>query len=308
MAVAQQKKDVQNEDSLAGILPDINTKYAYVLYKKNDVRGMVYDENGKPRSEQEFKPSLNVILNSPIIWDGSIDPFSGKARAKGMHQIRYYDGCTTLFVDDQPKEKATIDQLIISTREVNIAYGYVFIFGYDVMLKLYMDWCSYNEDSPYRVPTKPVKFKNVDSEKARELEAEILNKEDEARELANSAPLKKMKVHAKFLGVPMEDAITGYELSEKALRTEYRKMAKVNPKRFVDSYNNRTIEVTNWITEAIISGEIITTNNMASWKSGTNIIDLKGLKSQDLVIQFLVELTITEEGADFLAQLKSLYS
>lgn len=304
MAVAQQKK----EDLLENILPDINTRYAYVLYKKNDTRGMVYDENGKPRGEQEYKPSINVILSSPIIWDGRVDPFSGRPRSRGTHQIRYYDGCTTLFVDDQPKEKATIDQLLSSTREVNIVFGYVFIYGYDTMLKLYMDWTSYNEDSPFRVPTKPVKFKNVDSEKTRELEAELLEMEDLARDYAKKAPLKKMKIHAKYLGVALEDAITGYPLSETALRTEYRKSAKANPKRFVESYNNRTVEVTNWIMDAISNGAISTTNNLAAWKSGGGICDLGGLKSPDLIINRLVELTLTEEGADFLAQLKSLYS
>lgn len=308
MAAKQLEVTSEKESPLSKWQPDIATKYAYVLAEKNPKRGMVYDENGRPRDEQEYKPYLNVLLTSPIIWDGSIDPFSGKPRAAGSHRIRYYDGCTTLFVDDQPKEKATIDELLISTREVALIMGYVFIMGYDSMLKIYMDWCSYNESSPFRVPTKTPKFKNVDSEKARELEADQLELEDTARDLAKDAPLKKMKVHAKYLGVPLEDAVTGYDLSEKALRTEYRKAAKANPKRFVDSYNNRTIEVANWITDAINAGEILTANNMASWKSGTNITDLMGIKSIELIIQKLVELTLTEEGADFLSQLKSLYS
>lgn len=309
MAKAQlNQAELITENPMDRFQPDITTKYAYVLAEKNPKRGMVYDENGRARDEQEYKPYLNVLLRSSIIWDGSIDPFSGKPRSKGTHQIRYYDGCTTLFVDDQPKEKATIDELITSTREVALTMGYVFIMGYDSMLKIYMDWCSYNEDSPFRVPTKEAKFKGVNSDKARELEADQLELEDTARDLAKDAPLKKMKIHAKYLGISLEDSVTNYELSEKALRTEYRKAAKANPKRFVDSYNNRTIEVTNWIIDALNEGKITTTNNTASWKDGSQICDLAGLKSQDLIITKLVELTLVDDGADFLAQLKSLYS
>jgi hypothetical protein len=215
-----------------------------------------------------------------------------------------------LFIDDQPKEKATIDELVTSTREVNIINGFVYIFGYDAMLKLYMDWCSFNENSPFRVPTKPIKFKAVDNEREREQEADLLELEDKARDLAKSAPEKKMRVHAKYLGVPFEDSITGYPLSEGAIRTEYRKAAKANAKKFIDSYYNKTIEVTNWITEAIASGEINTTKipGTASWRNGQAIYDLGGLKSEDLIIQKLAEYTIMEEGADFLEQLKTLYS
>jgi len=298
------------QDLLAEYMPDTEIRYAYVLAQKNEKRGRVYDENGNPRAEQEYKPYLNVILRSPIVWDGRVDPFSGEPRAKGIQHIRYYDGCTTLFVDDQPKEKATIDELVNSTREVNIIHGYTFIAGYDAMLKIYMDWCSFNEDSPFRVPTKPVKFKNVNNEKSRALEALELEDEDRARDLAKSAPVKKMLVHAKYLGVPMEDPITMYPLSEAAIRTEYRKAAKRNAKRFIETYNSKTIEVTNWITDALDNGEISTTKipNTASWKSGGHILDLGGLKSMDLIIQKLVEFTIMKEGVDFLAQLKSLYS
>jgi len=99
-------------------------------------------------------------------------------------------------------------------------------------------------------------------------------------------------------------------LSEAAIRTEYRKAAKQNAKRFIETYHSKSIEVTNWITDALNSGEISTTKNpgTASWKNGGVIYDLGGLRSQDLIIQKLVEYTIMEEGADFLAQLKALYS
>ena len=293
------------------ILPDINTKYAYVLAQKNEPRGMVYDENGRKRGEIEYKPYLNLILSSSIIWDGKVDPFSGKPRSAGRHKIRFYDGCTTLFVDDQPKDKETVDELVASTREIIFRFGFCFVYGYDTLLKSYLDWCSYNEESIYRMPTVAVKFKPVDSEKQIRDDEVELELEDAARDLAKSAPLKKMNIHAKYLGISFEDEVTGHPLSDSAMRTEYRKYAKAEPKHFLTSYNDKTIEVTTWVAEALNTGKISTTKvaNTAVWAKGQTVIcDLSGLKAQDLIIAKLVELTQIESGADFLAQLKTLYS
>lgn len=293
------------------ILPDLNTRYAYVLAQKNEPRGKVYDELGNKRDEVEYKPYVNVLLKGSIVWDGSVDPFSGKARKAGKYQLRYYDGCTTLFVDDQPREKDTIDQLIASTREVTIDHGYLFIYGYDILLKTYLDWVSYNEDSPYRVPKSVAVFKNVNTEKQAEIEAELLEQEDIARDLAKNADPKKMRIHAKYLGIPMVDHITNQPLSVTAIRTEYRKYAKANPKHFNKSYNDKSVELNTWVTEALNTGEISTSlvpNNAVWAKSGTVICGLDGLRAQNLVIDKIVESALTDEGSDTLSQLKSLYS
>lgn len=292
-------------------LPDINTRYAYVLAQKNEPRGKVYDEKGDKRDEPEYKPYLNVLMKSSIVWDGSVDPFSKKPRAKGRHQIRYYDGCTTLFMDDQPKDKATIDQLEDSTRKLVFNHGYLFVYGYDTLLKIYLDWCSYNEDSPYRIPTSRSIFKSVNTEIQSEKEAMLLELEDEARELAKEATVNKMRIHAKYLGIPFEDSITNQPLSEKAIRTEYRKIAKANPKHFVKSYNDKTIEITTWVTEALNTGQISTSviPNQAVWAKGNGFIcDISGLKAQHLIVEKIVEATQTEDGGDVLAQLKALYN
>lgn len=299
------------EKTFEEILPDINTRYAYVLAQKNEPRGKVFDENGNKRGEPEYKPHLNLLMKSSIVWDGKEDPFSKKPRAKGRHQIRYYDGCTTLFVDDQPQDLKTITQLEESTRALSFSHGFLFVYGYDTLLKIYLDWCSYNEDSPYRIPASRSIFKSVNTEKQSEIEAALLEAEDEARELAKNAPVAKMKIHAKYLGIPFEDMVTNQPLSDTAIRVEYRKMAKADPRRFTKSYNDKTIEITNWVTEALNTGQISTTviPNQAVWAKGnTFICGIDGLKAQHLIIEKLVEVTQTDEGSDFLAQLKALYN
>ena len=293
------------------VLPDINTRYAYVLAHKNERRGKVYDENGNPRPEREYKPYMNVLLKSSIIWPGGKDPFSGKERAAGKHGIRYYDGCTTLFIDDQPREKDTLDSLIQATREMWFSDGYCYVFGYDTMLKNYFDWCSYNLESPYRVPSVDAKFKPVDAEKSILAEGELLELEDKAAGLAKDASLNKMMVRAKYLGIAVEDSITSMPFSEKAIRIEYRKAAKANPKNFINSYNDKTLEIRNWISDAIDTGEIDikAMQGKAIWKKANSVIgDIAGLKDRDLIIDKLVEITQVEDGADFLAQLKAIYN
>src|SRR5690349_15491180 len=95
---------------------DVTLRYTYVLAVKNEARGRVYDENGNKRPDPEFPSRRNVLLRSSIVWPANTkDPFNPeKPRQAGRHMLRYYDGCTTLFADDQPKEKETVDQLIAS--------------------------------------------------------------------------------------------------------------------------------------------------------------------------------------------------
>lgn len=293
------------------VMPDLNTRYAYVLAQKNEPRGRVYDEFGNKRDEIEYKPSVNVLMRGSIIWKGEKDPFSSKERKAGKYQIRYYDGCTTLFVDDQPREKDTLDQLIASSREVTINHGYLFVYGYDTMLKTYLDWVSYNDNSPYKIPNSVSIFKNVNTEKQAEVEAELLEQEDKARDLAKNADIKKMKIHAKYLGIAMVDHITQQPLSITAIRTEYRKFAKSNPSHFNTSYSDKSVELNTWVTEALNNGQISTSiiPNKAIWAKGNSeICDLSGLRAQNLIIDKIVEFAQTDEGSDTLAQLKALYS
>lgn len=292
-------------------LPDINTRYAYVLAQENEARGKVFDENGNKRDEVKYKPYLNLLTRSSIVWPGGKDPFSGKERAKGRHQIRYYDGCTTLFVDDQPREKDIIEQLLSASRQLTFDFGYLFVYGYDTLLKVYMDWCSYNEESPYRIPNFKAIFKSVNTEKESLKEAALLELEDEARELAKNAPIKKMRIHAKYLGVPDTDQITMQPLTDTAIRVEYRKAAKSNPDHFKKTYNDKTIEINTWVMDALNTGQISTDliPNSAVWtKGGSVICGTDGLKDRTLVAEKIVEFTQTESGSDTLAQLKALYS
>lgn len=296
---------VQTEEP---VLSDLNKKYVYVLALKNEPRGRVFDGDGNPIKDQEYPGRRNLLLRSSIIWPGGKDPFSGKERQCGKHLIRYYDGCTTLFIDDQPKEKETIDILIASTRELHFIRGYLDIYGYETILKNYMDWCSWNAESPYRVAKVDAVFIMMDGEKQRRVEAEAMNMEDDATEYAKKASIKHMRIHSKFLDIADIDLKTSQPLSDESLRTEYRKAAKSNPAFFIRTYNDKTIHIKHWIEEALKSGQISTTiiPNKAVWaEKGVEICDISGLKSKEGILNKLIEFSQLKEGAEFKEHLEA---
>lgn len=291
----------------------ITDKYTYVLSMKNEARGRVYNENGEKIPDQEYPTRKNVLLKSSIVWAKETnDPFiEGKKRKAGRHLIRYYDGCTTLFVDDQPKDKETVEQLLKGTRELYFINGYLAVYGYDEMLKKYMDWCSWNEDSPYRVPTVDVIFKLMDIEKSRKEESNNLDRVEEALALAKEADEKKMMIHAQFLGVAMVDYVSSVKLSPTAVRTEYRKAAMSDPAKFIKTYNDKTIHIKHWIQQGLQSGELSTTviPNKVSWaKKGVVICDISGITSQEGILNKLIEFSQTPAGEAFKEQLTALYN
>jgi len=300
---------------------DTDTKYAYVLPVKNEKKLNVYDEAGRRRPEPEYKPRMNLLTRSSILWPAkrdangkvignNLDPWSGKERAPGRYPIRYYDGCTTLFIDDQPKDKETLEQFTKQTRELFFLNGYLYCYGYDVILKTYLDWASWNGNSPYRVPNIEIQYIAVDSERAAKMESENLDKMEEAMMLARKADVKKMRSHGKFLGILSEDYVTNIALSDEAYRTEYRKVANTDAKRFVDTYNDKSVQVTTWVEQALETGEISTTiiPNKAVWaKKGSEICDMSGIKSKEGQLNKLIEFSQTEAGEEFYAQLEGIY-
>jgi len=73
-----------------------------VPLRENAVVDMVTKRN---IPHKKFKPFQNLVFTSQIVWNG------------GRVNIRYYDGCESIFVSDQPKDKDVVDQLIRQTQQ-----------------------------------------------------------------------------------------------------------------------------------------------------------------------------------------------
>lgn len=286
-------------------------KIAYVLCVKNDARGRVYDADGNPIKDPEYPKRRNLLLRSSVNWPKDTkDPFTGKDRPKGRYLIRYYDGCTTLFIDDQPKDPTIMEPLIAGTRELHFNNGFLYIDEYDTMLKTYCDWASWNEGSKFRNKRVDAIFKLLDTEEMRRKEAVSMDRIEEALMLAKNAPVKQMRVHAKYLEVAEIDSQTMRALSDDAIRTEYRKAAMHNPEEFIKTYNDKSIHLKHWINMAVACGDLSFSliPNRAVWaKIGKEICDTTGLTTNEGILNRLIELAKTEAGTEFRERLETVY-
>lgn len=280
---------------------DVNKKYMFELAVENlerelPVIGII---NNKARQEphKRFKPYQNIVLTSQIIWKGQ------------RRTLRYYDGCTTIFADEQTKDKEEIADFRAQTRPRHFNDGKFGCFGDEKMLLLYLNICSWNANSPFRTRNADAIFVSVDNARIATAETLKLDETEKALDFAKNAPEKKMMIHAAYLEIPLVDYDSGNDLEPDQIRAKYRKRALMDAKSFLESYGNEKIEVKYYINEALKSGLINSKENAnkAAWKTGNVICDISGLKSTEGIAEKLFEFSQLEEGEEFLIQLKALF-
>jgi len=280
---------------------DADKKYMFKLVATNSerTRPIVDHRTNRPLPTKEYRPFQNLVLTSQIVWEGK------------RVNIRYYDGCDSIFVSEQPKEKEMIDQLIAQTKKRNFLDGKLVVEGYDQMLLFYLTICSWNVDSPFRTNTANGIFKSENTQKRITEESKKLDMVEEALELAKKASKNKMLIHAAYLGIPTSDYDTGNELTEAEIRAKYRKAALSDAEGFMSSYGNTALETKYYIEKALNAGLISNKNNpnKAEWsKSGNVICDISGLRSPEAIANRLFEFAATEEGEEFKIQVASVFN
>jgi len=277
-------------------------KYMFELATQNMEREMpvieVDGQRSRPIPTEKFKPYQNIVLTSQIIW-------------KGQRRIlRYYDGCTSIFADEQPKDKEEIDQFIKVTQPRAFLKGKFGAYGDEKMLLMYLNICSWNANSPFRTRAANAIFIATDTMKIASTESAKLDETERALELAKNASHTKMLIHAAYLGIPTEDYDSGNGLTPKEIRTKYRRFALQDATYFIDSYGNKAIEVKYYINQALLKG-LITNKfnpNKLTWQNGKEICDISGLKSNDAIGEKAFEFSQLEDGAEFGIQLRALFS
>lgn len=278
---------------------DTDKKYVFELAAKNPVlEWPVMDaRTNRPVPHKEFKPYQNLVMTSQIVWKGN------------RRMIRYYDGCSTIFVDKQPKEKELIEQFIKQTAQRNFENGSMLCEGYEKMLLLYCSICSWNAESPFRTKSANMVFVPVNAGAAALQESAKLDQTEEALKLAKEAKRNKMFIHANYLGIPTIDYVSGNELTEEEIRTSYRKEALRNSAAFIESYGNTAIEIKYFIEKALEKGIINNklNPNKAAWgSSNSEICDISGLRSPEAIAQRLYEFSQSEQGEEFVIQLRAV--
>lgn len=292
------KKDSKEYQALTQEF-ETDIKYMFELAELNPEREkpVIDARNNRVEPHKKFKPFQNIVLSSQIVWNGQ------------RVNIRYYDGCDSIFVSQQPKDKDVVEQLIRQTQQRNFLEGKFGVYGDERMLLLYLNICSWNGDSPFRTRTANAIFLPVDTGKKAIAESAKLDQIEEALGLARKASKVKMLIHADFLGVPVMDYDSGNELTEQEIRTEYRKAASRDAAGFIESYGNKGLETKYYINKALQKGTISNkfNPNQATWENSNRLIcDISGLKSHEAIAQRIFEFASTEEGEEFLIQLKAV--
>ncbi len=300
--VAPSKSGLSKEDQILerlGIELDPTKRYVFELANKNAQREspIINMRTHMRIDNQEFKPYQNIVMSSQIVWNGA------------RTNLRYYDGCDTIFASDQTKDRESIEQFIKSTTRRSFENGRVAFYGYDKMLIVYMLATSWNAESPFRTRTANPIFILLDENKKFSAEEQKLDMMEKAIQYAKEATENKMLIHANYLELPTLEESTGNELTPAAIRTLYRRKAMESPKEFIESYGNKSIEMKYYINKALSSGVIVfnKTPNKATM-GGFEICDISGLKSQEGVAAKLLEFSQLAEGEDFVIQLRALYN
>lgn len=294
------KQNGNLEQSYLDTRYDTDKKYLFELADRNMEReNPVFNvTNKRIEPHKQFKPLQNLVLTSQIVWNGS------------RTIIRYYDGCESLFISEQPKEKDVIEQLQKQTARREFRNGIMSVDGYDTMLLLYCNICSWNSESPFRTKSANMVFIPLNADKKANEESDVLDKQELALQYAKEATDTKMLIHANFLGIPTIDWMSDNHLTPKQIRTEYRKRALSDYENFISSYGNKAIESKYYIDKALTTGLISNrfNPNIATWKdSNREICDISGLKSQESIAEKLLEFSQLETGEEFLIQLKAIY-
>jgi len=295
------QREWPKEDEFLAQEFDPTKKYMFELADRNLPRELpVIDMDSKRAlAHKPFIPSRNIVFTSMIIWKGQ------------RRGIRYYDGCDTVFMDEQPKDKEVIQGFMAQTRPRNFVDGKFGCYGDERMLLLFLFASSFNTKSEFRTRSADGVYMPTDYAAKAVVEEKQLDLIEQALNLAKEATDTKMMIHADFLGVPLEDGDSGNPLTPKEIRTAYRLEASRDAKRFVDSYGNKALETKYYIKKAMTGGLISWTinPNKALWKqSQREICDISGLHSFEAVLERLLEFSLLEDGEEFKVQVTALYN
>jgi hypothetical protein len=281
---------------------DPGKKYMFELATQNPERELpvleVDGQRSRPIPTDKFPPYRNIVLTSQIIWKGQ------------RRIVRYYDGCSSIFADEQPKDKEEVDQYIKTTRRREFIKGKFGCYGDEKMLLLYLNICSWNANSPFRTRAADAIFISSDTLKIASEESKKLDLTEKALQLAKEATVTKMMIHASYLGIATEDWDSGNELTPEEIRAKYRKRALQDSENFIESYGNKAIEIKYYINQALIKGLISNkfNPNKATWANSNNVIcDISGLRSNEAIGEKLFEFSQLEDGQEFVIQLKAIY-
>lgn len=238
-------------------------------------------------------PEVYFIRNSDVIFDEE----SGTER-----NIRYLEGVSTIFEDEQ---EHLSDAKKKQRPEIKFIYGVLRVDASRTSLIKFLMSSNMCEAKKNRMRDSRVVYRLLDFEKQEEESISAAELRMKAMKLAMDAPVEIMIPHAQYFGINFKNQYNE-DRGEKAIRVDYLSQAESKPEAFINSYNNPIVKVEYIIRKALNVGMIDThtTKGQAIWGDSKKFITVIPDRAEP--VKHLSEYALSDKGADFYLQLKSM--
>jgi hypothetical protein len=257
----------------------------------------------------EEKPA-NVVLklrnyNGHGTYNWHCEEMAYDPIKKEYRKMRLLKNCPTIWQDEQA------NYTDLKWNEKNIRYieffnGVAVIPSSDEAAVNYFTYSGNNWDNPKRDNGRKQYFTvwNPIAEAMEQAKEENLLME--AMHHAATAPLEEMKRHSVYLGISLANVL-GMRKTEKELRIDYMKKAKVDPAKFLKGVGNPEVDY-NWAVKVLVTNGEIDLHaraNQALWNDGGFICAIP--EGTDPMVYLTSFATLaTEESRNFAQKLKQL--
>lgn len=221
----------------------------------------------------------------------------------GRRAIRYLEGYPTFYVDEQVERKIP-DSIVNRGKSIEITDGEVRVHKNNKLLLKYLDICNFNVSNTNRDTSKRGLIYKVDEEAIAKKEAEILDMEEEALLKVRELEDEQLIPLAKFLDIPVIDAVGQGDRDLMSIRNDLRKYARKKPDVFLAAVSNPYVN-TAYLIKVALDKKVITLGKVQGQAhfTGTGKLITKIPEGRNAE-EFLVDYCYTEEGAEFLVALK----
>lgn len=260
-------------------------KYIYKLLKKNDQL-----HEGTP----VYNPYYSIPNPVNVFHNGNV------------RQMRYIDGHPSVWVDEQKDLPESM--LISSNNTIAFANGEFEVLAGEQNKKFFLDHHPLNEGVTKKVkPSMPI-YKMLDEAKDNIKRIELLKLKRKASDHAWEVSDEDMLPHARFLNIPIVDDRTGVNRDPSVIRTDYVERAEKDPKTFVETMENESLQLRFSVQKLIDDGSIKYNKEtgLAQWRAGSK--NITNIPDNVDVAEFLATFTTTDEGSEFNAALKKALS
>jgi hypothetical protein len=269
---------------------------------KPDNTGFVVFKLANPNKDGGIRmQGIDFVIDPRTVTDE-------KPQGDGPEMIRLLAGVTTIWAKEQ--KNLTKEYVDRNLRFVEFPRGTRFISvpNWDMALLEFMRHTRHNTQAPNRTTGTKTEFFEYDPTAASKAAFEEEMLEIEMVLKAKDQPVEKMKRHAFYLGIKLNDEFTHAPKKEDALRTEYIIYAKRDPKTFRQSFDSKEVDVQFLIRNAIMEGKIDIGKGDGNAYWGKNGGAISKLPKNENPIQYLTDLALTnsDEGKMFKEGLGSL--